>query len=406
MGYQQILQRASFRGIHFHVETSERKMGYKYKLHVFPGTKKKAHPEELSEVPQIFPVEAFFIGPDAAYSRDLLIAACRKRKPGKLHHPQIGFIDAKCKSLRVREVFSRVGKIYLSMEFVEYEQPIDMNNPFDMVRDALDTANKALDGAMADMVDAMAVLDMPAYALANVAGMVNKIANFITSKNGLGRIASTITDFKDVMDSLADEAENLINSPQKLANQIKDALGYLRGEEAIEAHQAFKNEVIFPVPSGLSATEEKIVELKNAIAGYTAAASTVVAVEKLIAGIRGESLALEIEREYDLFNQSDDFFTSNLEARQYNEMIIRSIESDMEFFEPEQYARLQALKTALKQIEYLPETEVLELPESLPSLVLAYDRYEDLDREPDILRRNHSVAYPGEVTGELEVVSG
>jgi len=399
MAYEQIIQKASFRGIQFNVEVSERAMGFKYKLHVFPGmnnNKKytRAQPEELSEEPQIFPLEAFLIGPDAAYTRDLLISACRKREPGRLQHPQIGFIDAKCKSLRIREDFSRVGKIYVSMEFVEYIQPIDMQSP-DMLLDALNTANDFLNDSMASMVDAMAVLDLPAYALGNVAGMLNKVANFITSKNGLGRIGSTITDFKNAILAIQTEGESLLNAPEKLANQIKDALGHLRGEDAIEAHSAFRNDVVLPVPTGVTPTEEKIIEAKNAIASYSAAAATVVAVERLVERLRKEVADLEL-------TQQEEQFSSNAEAQGYTDKLIASIESDLDTSDPDRYVRLQALKASLKQIVFLPETEQIQVDHPVPSLVLAYEKFEDLDKEPDILRRNHRLDYPGEIRGELE----
>lgn len=400
MAYEQIIQKASFRGIKFNVEVSERTMGFKYKLHVFPGmnsNKKytRARPEELSEEPQIFPLEAFLIGPDAAYTRDLLISACRKRESGRLQHPQIGFIDAKCKSLRIREDFSRVGKIYVSMEFIEYIQPIDLHSP-DRLLDALNTANDFLNDSMASFVDAMAVLDLPAYALGNVAGMLNKVSNFITSKNGLGRIGSTITDFKDAILAIQTEGKNLLNAPEKLANQIKHALDYLTGEDAIEAHNSFQNEVVSPVPSGLTPTEEKIIKATNAIASYSAAAATVVAVDRLVERLKEEVTDLDL-------TQQEEKFSSNAEAKGYTDKLIASIEADLNVSDPDRYFTLQALKSSLKQIAFLPETEQVLVDHPVPSLVLAYDRYEDLDREADILRRNqHLLDYPGEVRGELE----
>lgn len=387
MAYEQIIQKASFRGIQFNVEASERTMGFKYKLHVFPGmnsNKKytRARPEELSEEPQIFPLEAFLIGPDAAYTRDLLIAACRKREPGRLLHPQVGYIDARCKSLRIRENFSRVGKIYVSMEFVEYIRPVDMQSP-DMLLDALNTANDFLNDSMASMVDAMAVLDLPAYALGNVAGMLNKVANFITSKNGLGRIGSTITDLKDAIVAIQTEAESLLNAPQKLASQIKNALAYLRGEDAIEAHQAFQSEIIFPVPPALTPTEEKIIRAKNIIAEYCASVAIALAVERLVESQKEE-------------------FSSNSEAKTYVEKLILAIGFAMDFSGPGKYSSLQTLKASLKQIVLLPETELIQIDHPLPGLVIAYDRYEDLAKEDDILRRNQKIDYSGEIRGELE----
>ena len=211
-------------------------------MHVFPGTKRKAYAEELSEEPEILPVEAFLIGPDASYTKDLLIAACRKRTPGKLLHPQIGYINAKCKSFRIRETLNKVGKIQFSMEFVEVEVEDKSLIPGLDVLDVLKKVDEALNTAALQLTEALSILDMPAYAMAKAAKILNKVSNMVTSENGLGRIASTGKDVRDAVDALKEEGGRLLNSPKELSDNIVSALDYMFGFEA-PYENPFRNEV-------------------------------------------------------------------------------------------------------------------------------------------------------------------
>lgn len=196
-------------------------------MHVFPGGKRKAYPEELSEEPEILPIEAFLIGPDASYTKYLLITACKKRDPGKLYHPQVGYILAKCKSFRVREVFHRVGKIYLSMEFVEVEEEIKRNDTTSNILSFIKDIDDLINEKSLALVEALSVINLPAFAIAKTSQALNMISNIIKSDNGLGRIGGATKETEEALKSLTDEGEKLISSPVKLINTFDkvDVLG-------------------------------------------------------------------------------------------------------------------------------------------------------------------------------------
>ena len=382
MSFEKHLQKASYRGIKFHVTASERVMGFNYKLHIFPGNKRKAFAEQVSEEPQVLPLEAFLIGKDAQYTRDLLISACRKRTPGKLLHPQIGYIDAYCKSFRIREVFDRIGKIMISMEFIEAPKKSLM--PDFGIIEMIKEADKLLDDALVSFNEAMSVLDLPAYGIASLAKTINKLSSFVTSSNGLGRIPETAVDIKDSLLSLKDEFGSLLKSPSDLGGKLVKTCEYLIGEEALEASNAFSTSALKDmqaVENSFSESEkqEKLAQL---------------ALDKLISF----SCIAAMSR-------SDSKKTINDVNMAINRLIL--VSNDYE------YQALSSLKTEIgKKLakKDASKSASFRLQASMPSLVLAYDLNHNLESEQSIILQNQDrdsreIFNPAVVSGDIRIKS-
>ena len=351
MTFQKLLQKASFRGVKFHVEALERKLGFNYKMHVFPGTKRRAYPEELSEVPEILPIDAFLIGSDAHYTKDLLIAACRKREPGKLFHPQVGYVNARCKSFRLREELRRVGKIHFSMEFIE----VDLRKPSVIpgvdILDALKKIDQALAAAALELTEFLSTVDMPAYTLARSAELLSKLANTLTSDNGLGRLASAPQDVRDALDSLRDEGKSLLRAPKKLTSNIIKSLEYRPDSAANEAksHQGSAPKRDLAVAERLEDKCQRSLEEFISLAGIL---------------LRLKHLTKNIES------------TSYSKAREKLDLIKKP--------------RLQEIDLILSMTEDIVRAKIdrslQEVDSSSPSLVQAYEHFADIRREGEFLR--------------------
>ena len=376
MSYKKILQQASFRGIKFHVESSERKMGFNYKIHVFPGGKRKAYAEELSEQAQILPIDAFLIGPDASYTRDLLIEACRKRSLGKLHHPLIGYIDAKCKSFRVREVFNKVGKIIINMEFIEVEQESSSMFPDLGIQDFLKITDDLLTEAALELNEALSVLDMPAYAMATAAKIMEKISSIISSSNGFCRIPDSMSDLADVSKDLI-TFDSIKASAKNLAGKFDTLMEKLNLAQVRKIQNSFKISVIPANYSELSNTEKKEIKTNEAITRY-------VCVALLIGPCR-----------FRILNS----VTNKLPWQN----TLNAIDSLMEQASDSQYEKLYSIKTLI--LKMASKTELLlkaKISEPTPSLLVAYDQLGNISLEQRLIEKN-DVENPFEVTGEIEL---
>ena len=378
MSYKKILQRASFRGIKFHVESSERKMGFNYKIHVFPGGKRKAYAEELSEQAQILPIDAFLIGPDASYTRDLLIGACRKRTPGKLQHPQIGYIDAKCKSFRVREVLNRVGKIIINMEFIEVEQESSSMFPDLGIQDLLKLTDEILTEAALELTEALSVLDMPAYAVVTASKIMDKIGNIISSSNGFGRIPDSMIDLTDTAVELSN-SDSVRVAVEMLHVKFNSLMKRLNGEQSQQIQNAFK---ISSKPGNfeeLSHTEQKEIKTNEAIAKYICVAS--------------------LTTPTGLHNNLPD---SDINKNQLQSMIA-SIDSLLENSSDSQYEKLSAMRGVIRNIvDQSKPTSIATIDKPTPSLLVAYDQLGDIRLDQQLIEKNN-IANPFDVCGDIRL---
>ena len=378
MSYEKIIQKASFRGINFHVESSERKMGFNYKIHVFPGGKRKAYAEELSEQAQILPIDAFLIGPDAAYTRDLLIEACRKRTPGKLHHPQVGYIDAKCKSFRVREVFNKVGKIIISMEFIEVEQESSSMFPDFGIQDLLNSADEMLTEAALELTENLSVLDMPAYAVATVTKVMDRIGSIISSNAGFGRIPDSANDLADAFKSLVINSDKIRVAVEILHVKFNSLMNKLNIGQVQQVQNAF---ILKKRPANfdeLSSTEQKEIKTNEAITRYVCVASLICSCG--LYSIRANSDTNKTQ----LQNQ------------------LSSIDSLLESATDNQYEKLTMMKILFQRfLDQLKTAPTVTIKSPTPSLLVAYDYCGDIRHEQLLIEKN-DIANPFAVYGEIK----
>lgn len=103
-GFYDSLRPASFRGIPFEVDTSEKTYGPRVAVHEFI-LRDDPSQEFLGKLPQNFTVEAVLIGDDVAAQASRLSAALNEESAGRLVHPLYGEFDAVVVG-EVRERFS------------------------------------------------------------------------------------------------------------------------------------------------------------------------------------------------------------------------------------------------------------------------------------------------------------
>ena len=215
---------ASFRGIRFHATGFSGRIGRNFASHTIPRSKAKPTYEELAPIPEEFPLEGFLVGDEASFTLKLLIAACRKKGPGRLIHPELGLMNAKCKSMRYREYAERRGAIALSFEFLPVYSEIGQDSPVYELVDTLGKIDQVLASAASTLVEAISIVDLPSYALQTTSQMFDHIGLMLTSTNGLGRVASSISESVASWKNLAQNTRALLRAPKKLVELLDEAL--------------------------------------------------------------------------------------------------------------------------------------------------------------------------------------
>lgn len=118
-GWRGKLQKASFRGVPFHVLDHELTAGRRIAVHEFP-LRDRIATEDLGRGARRFQVTAYVLGDDYFAQRDALLRACEEEsEPGTLVHPYLGEWKVRCESIGLRES-QREGRIAtISLVFVE-----------------------------------------------------------------------------------------------------------------------------------------------------------------------------------------------------------------------------------------------------------------------------------------------
>jgi prophage DNA circulation protein len=110
---------ASFRGLPFFVDSSERAGGRRLVVHEFP-LRDAPFVEDLGRKARTFRVEGYVIGDDYLAQRDSLLTALEDVSgPGELIHPHHGALRASCVGVAVRETRAEGGLATFAIEFAE-----------------------------------------------------------------------------------------------------------------------------------------------------------------------------------------------------------------------------------------------------------------------------------------------
>jgi prophage DNA circulation protein len=385
---------ASFRGVPFLVEESERTGGRRTVKHEFP-LRDDPFVEDLGRRARTFPITGYVIGDNYLADRDALLAALEDAAgPGELVHPYHGVRRAICETLSVKESRGNGGIATFTIEFAE--TPAQAPVPSVVVDSTGQvglSAAAALAAAKTDLAQKYSVAGLASHALASAEKAITSAAAAIKDK--LGPVITTAQEAAELTGQVAlitAEASSLARTPSSIVDQFVDAItglvdtilaapgGVMNG--LIDAYSVDLGQPVIPTTS----TRER--ELANQIA-LTSALRRVFAIEaaKLSPVVPYESI--------DAALAARDQLTSILDEQ-------AALAGD------DTYPALMDLRSQM--LAAVPGSKafaaILDVTRRVPvpSLLLAYQLYGDVDLEADLVARN-GIPHPGFVAGDLKVLS-
>lgn len=385
---------ASFRGVPFFVDASERNGGRRTVTHEFPLSD-ETFTEDLGRSARTFHIEGYVLGDDYLSQRDKLIAALEDEEgPGELVHPYHGVFLAICTTMSVRESRVDGGHAAFAVQFTRTPTappaPTIVVDAPAQVSTSADTATAAMD---AELVAKYKPAHLPGWSFASAETAL---------KNALAALKDKLSPITDVTQEAAEltgqialmtaEVSSLVRQPALAISGFRDAITGLTDTIAA-APDAVMSALFDAYAADLGAlvdptTATREVELANQTA--------------LIAALR-RVLAIEAARLAPLVP-----YASIEEATAARDQVAAMLDEQAAGADDAAYPaivdlRSQVLRsvpggTAFAQVV----TVTRNVP--IPSLVLAYQLYGSVDLEPDILARN-DVRHPGFVVGDLKVLS-
>lgn len=372
------LRKASFRGVPFKVDSSDRTGGRRAQTFEFPG-RDIPFTEDLGRKARNFSIEGFVLGDDYFKQRDALVTALEKEGAGTLVHPFYGNQEVQLTDFSVRETLTGEGRIArFQLSFVEAGKEIFPAAKADP-KASLSTKAAAVRSAAGKKLGGLSVLRKPQFVIDDATAKVKAISDKMSSASrGADGPAAMIADLGYAIRKLNTSASELISSPADLHAQIDDALGVF-GDAMGSVGKTFDNLASllgFGSDDGIvtGSTPDRETQRENR------------ALLNTHIQVMATSYAAEAAVEMD--------YPSVEEAEETRAILLDKLEEiaetadDDDLYIAMQDLRSEIVKGVPPEEESLPNVIEVELPEATPSLVLAYDTYESLDLEQDIVDRN------------------
>lgn len=389
------LRPASFRGVPFKVDSHQYTAGRRVTFHEFPN-REKPYPEDLGKVGETFKVEGYLIGDDIKAQLARIKDAANAFGPGELVHPRFGTIQVQCGPFSSDESKQNGRIIQISFQFYEAGDnrfPNNVDDKQDVLNekatDALLASKNAFDGGFS-------IDGLPGFAVDTARKSVAQAADaFEKSTKGLALKAEQISALAFNIRNLRAEVDDLISSPSALSQRLQDSFALLQNalggnKDAYKAVSLLTNfqTVSDPAPFN-TPTRQKEASNKKVFDNFMKQTATINAAQ--VASVTEFSSTDEVVavREELLTNFENQIFET----------------SDDNVFQAMEDVKAQVVRVLPDQDSQLPNVQTYELKATTPSIVLAYDLFENLDSEQDLVDRN-KIANPAFVLGgqTLEVL--
>lgn len=375
------LRRASFKGIPFHVETTEEIVSQRVVVHEYAG-RNTPYVEELGLGKRNIKFTAYFIGEGYLNQRDRFIAACEQGGVGTLTHP---FFAAQKRVVFISSTWQHdknaVGRTSVSLEFIESEAPPSpLIRPDTRMRldQAFQEAVSATIAAFNAVHDVVNVID---YVRDNSVGLIEDVAaiidtmrlDTIMTPEASASLAASIRDFYDDAPKLVSDESMpahmgaLITAFREGANDATDAAGALG---ALHEFHTGSEAVLFNTPS-------RILQQQNQHA-----------IERLVRRLSTVAFCRT------LVDQNYQFKEEVRQVRLQASMLIEArLHEISKINEDNIYIAFTNIRTKISEdfddrAEGLGELLEVEVPRSMPSLVNSWRLYQDPLRAEELVERN------------------
>jgi prophage DNA circulation protein len=385
---------ASFRGVPFFVESSERGGGRRVVVHEFP-LRDEPFVEDMGRRARKFRVEGYVIGGDYMAQRDALLAALEDEEgPGQLVHPYYGIKSAIGETTSTRETRAEGGWAAIGIEFCE--APAQAPTPAivpDLPGKVAASADAAQLATAAELGEKYDAAGLPAFALASASGAITKASAALAA-----RLAPLIADTQELaglnsqLTILSAHAAALAHAPGDAVSGMLDAIASL-ANTAAALPGAVKDALVAAYHDDLGAFT----------AATTATRARELANQLAITGAIRRVIAIEAARLAPLVP-----YVSIEDATAARDAVAALLDEQAQGAGDTAYPALVTLRSdvlrAVPGANVFASILTVTRRTAIPSLLLAYQLYGSVDLELDVIARNR-IAHPGFIAGDLLVLS-
>lgn len=387
------LRKGSFKGIPFYIEDHEAEVGRRVVVNEYPY-RDEPYSEDMGRAARRYSITVYMIGDDYMTDRDRMLDAIESGGAGVLIHPYLGTKDVICESGRLRETKGEGRFATFSLSFVEAGRQLFPNSlpiPKDLVGLR---ADELIAAARASFINGMTVSGVSQWVRDSYAGSISDVADIfdvIRTNGGINKQTTTglinlaaewVADVADLkipsiglIRDLAGAADRIIDSIAGIFNLSPNA------DVAAKNLQRFSN---FTNPRNGAPTAAAKIADQNAAVSENFVRTVAVATETKAAVARNyPSYDDALSARTNILGRLDTLAGQTIDDNIYNSF--RALRAEVSSAIPNEDSAL-------------PRIGNVSLKQSAPSLVLAYDLYEGVEREQEIIDRN-KIRHPGFLPG-------
>lgn len=409
------LRPASFRGVHFYVESDTGSYGRRIVTHEY-AMRDDPFPEDLGRKAEKWKVKGYVVGENAEAQKNAIVAACRMRGAAMLQLPAEPARMAVLQTLSVSRSRDVYGMFVLEFEFGEagsspaltpiivFASAITLGVPvavtaftdlysssfrgYDVLQYVTDRAITRVQTFASDVVSTLQSTPVDDTALAaalvrDATDMFQFAANYVRPTNGDPDPSSIVQAVSDLMAGLSDAL---------VVNNAMPAFKAMAQFSVLE-----DEEVTLPTSSrpwvtaaSLPYSASDIADIKNAAAFNGIVRSFgLIGYARSIADYEFKARGAAIQARADLVELTN----AQLVRFTHGEAVKALVA-----------ARDYAVKAVTKQMADISPVVIIEAPQSAPSLYWAYRLYEDVERATELADRN-GVSTPAFMPVQFEALA-
>ena len=385
----------SFRDVPFKTEVSKVEGGRRRQDHEF-AKRDQGISDDLGRKLKVFTLDLLVIGDDYFQQRDALEDALNAEGPGILIHPYRGAINVQAGGYVLTETVTEGRIARFSVEFSEAGEVLFPVQVIDELSNAKANAEAVKDDSTSFFEDVFDVVGQANFVIESATQTMDEVLTF--AEDAVTAVTEPITNFTFAIRNFKASLDDLIRAPDKLAQRLRDTFDLLNAE--------FENE---------PETTERIFDGFINVGDIDAFIPSIGDTPSRQREQANQAAILNLVNELSLANRSqatiDVDFISTSAALQSRNAIIAGLNLQLDKANDDKlFQSIKDLQTSLtKIIPRTGETELITISvvKTKPALVIAYEQFEDLDKEAEIIDQN-AIFHPGFVPGgdDIQVSAG
>lgn len=391
----------SFRGVEFKTRAST-VTGGRRKVDREFAKRELGNSEDIGKKLKTFSLDLYVLGSDYFEQRDALEEALDTPGAGELIHPYRGTLQVQVGTYSINETVDETRIARFTVEFSESGEVKFPDLASDDIADAVTAADEVAENSKNFFENVLDTVSQAAFVIQAAADDTKALVADIES--AVQNITEPVASVTFAIRNLNAAVDSLIQLPGQLADQIQGVFDDLFS--VFEDEPETTNRIMGAFLGGVDATIAA-----RPVVGTTPSRITQGNNQRAISNLFKElSLSTQAKAAVDVdFNSTRDALDTRNEVVDGLDSQIDQV-ANQATTDDELFQSFKDLQTALSRA--LPRTGTSELltftPEqTTPAIVIAYDLFEELEKEDEIIDQN-DVEHPGFVPGgdEIEVSAG